>query len=68
MFQADNYVDLLRKKMWKEEKINYRHVLEIKKLIEGYLCGEHTVSRFLSMYISNIEDYQQWKELQQYDY
>lgn len=54
--------------MWKEDKINYRHVLEIKKLIEGYLAGEYTVSKYLSMYISNIEDYQQWYELQQYDY
>jgi hypothetical protein len=43
--------------MWKEEKINYRHVLEIKNYIEEYLKGNYSVEKFISMFGQNIEDY-----------
>jgi uncharacterized protein (DUF1778 family) len=41
--------------MWKEEKVNYRHVLEIKKLIET--AAEIGTQQFVSGYITNMEDY-----------
>jgi hypothetical protein len=57
ILKDQNFVDELRKKMWKEEKINYRHVLEIKKYIEEYLKGNYSVEKFVSMFGQNIEDY-----------
>lgn len=48
--------------MWKEQGINYRHVLEIKRLIESAMGGS-PLPKFLASYIANIEDYQQWKEM-----
>jgi hypothetical protein len=42
--------------MWKEQGINYRHVLEIKKFIESAMGGS-SLPKFLSSYIANIEDF-----------
>jgi len=51
--------------MWKDSNINYRHVLEIKKLIET--AGDIGINRYSDKYVANIRDYWHWKEMQSFD-
>ena len=68
LFGGDTFLmDGIRLKLKREYQMNYRHVLEMHKLLKSKFDGQIRLDEFHRLYIKNLIDYQDMVALQQLD-
>ena len=63
LFEGKAFVETIRFKLKNEEKMNYRHVLQMKELLLEKLDNKIQTELFQEKYCHNLRDYQELRAI-----
>ena len=64
LFGGEAFVETIRLKLRKEEKMNYRHVLDMKELLLQKMANQIQTDEFQAEYCRNLRECQELRDIQ----